>query len=90
MRVIAKSLYPMPLLDLDIISQGNQEEYQAIQVMIKLIEIAEKEYSAIPNERYNPKNRNDNNIGMVLVQTELIFKNSKDAKEFAFGIQGRL
>ena len=84
MRVIAKSLYPMPLLDLDIISQGNQEEYQAIQVMIKLIEIAEKEYSAIPNERYTPKNR------MVLVQTELIFKNSKDAKEFAFGIQGRL
>jgi len=52
MRICAKSLYPAPLLDIEITAKQVLEEIQAVLILVKIIDSAQEKYKAIPNEQY--------------------------------------
>ena len=83
MRTCAKSLYPAPLLDIEML-----EEIQAVLILVKIIDSAQEKYKAIPNEQYSPAIIRNIKEGMISIKCELIFPKAENAKEFAFGLSG--
>lgn len=88
MTILAKTLYPAPLLDIEITAEQMIEEIQAILVLLKLIDSAQEKYKAIPNEKYSPTMNKTIQKGMMNIKCELIFPKAESANEFAFGING--
>lgn len=88
MEIFAKTLYPAPLVDIEIVANENMENIVAILTVVKIIDMAQEKYKAVPNERYYPGKKNGVKKGMVLIETELIFPKAEDAKNFAFGLPG--
>ena len=88
MRICAKSLYPAPLLDIEITSKQVLEEIQAVLILVKIIDSAQEKYKAIPNEQYSPTIIRNIKEGMISIKCELIFPKAENAKEFEFGLSG--
>lgn len=89
MRICAKSLYPAPLLDIEITAKQVLEEIQAVLILVKIIDSAQEKYKAIPNEQYSPAIIRNIKEGMISIKCELIiFPKAENAKEFAFGLSG--
>ncbi len=88
MRVCAKSLYPAPLLDIEITAEQMSEGSQAIREILKLIDSAQEKYKAIPNEQYSPTMLKTIQKGMLSIKCELIFPKAENTMEFVFGIGG--
>lgn len=84
MRICAKSLYPAPLLDIEITAKQVLEEIQAVLILVKIIDSAQEKYKAIPNEQIIRNIKE----GMISIKCELIFPKAENAKEFAFGLSG--
>lgn len=87
MRICAKSLYPAPLLDIEITAKQVLEEIQAVLILVKIIDSAHEKYKAI-NEQYSPTIIRNIKEGMISIKCELIFPKAENAKEFAFGLSG--
>ena len=88
MEIFAKTLYPAPLVDIEIVANENMENIVAILTVLKIIDIAQEKYKAIPNERYSPGTKKGFQEGMMLIEVEMIFPKVEDAKDFAFGLPG--
>ena len=73
MRICAKSLYPAPLLDIEITAKQVLEEIQAVLILVKIIDSAQEKYKAIPNEQYSPAIIRNIKEGMISIKCELIF-----------------
>lgn len=54
MEIFAKTLYPAPLVDIEIVANENMENIVAILTVLKIIDMAQEKYKAVPNERYYP------------------------------------
>lgn len=63
MRICAKSLYPAPLLDIEITAKQVLEEIQAVLILVKIIDSAQEKYKAIPNEQYKLTQRGTLKLG---------------------------
>lgn len=46
MRICVKSLYPAPLLDIEITAKQVLEEIQAVLILVKIIDSAQEKYKA--------------------------------------------
>ena len=86
MLIFAKSLYPAPLLDIEIVANEELEKIHAILIIVKLIDLAQGKYKAIPNEQYFPGINRNISEKRIVVKSELIFPKAEDSKEFAFGL----
>lgn len=47
MRICAKSLYPAPLLDIEITAKQVLEEIQAVLILVKIIDSAQEKYNVL-------------------------------------------
>lgn len=65
MRICAKSLYPAPLLDIEITAKQVLEEIQAVLI---LVNSAQEKYKAIPNEQYSPTIIRNIKEGMISIK----------------------
>lgn len=75
MLIFAKSLYPAPLLDIEIVANEELEKIHAILIIVKLIDLAQGKYKAIPNEQYFPGiNRNISEKRIVVKSESRRFK----------------
>lgn len=86
MLIFARSLYPAPLLDIEIVANEGREKIQAFLTIVKLIDLAQEKYKAIPNEQYFPGINKKVSEERIVVKSELIFPKAEDSKEFAFGL----
>ena len=86
MLIFAKSLYPASLLDIEIVANEELEKIHAILTIVKLIDLAQEKYKAIPNEQYFPGINRNIHEKRIVVKSELIFLKAEDSKEFAFGL----
>ena len=86
MLIFAKSLYTAPLLDIEIVANEELEKIHAILTIVKLIDLAQEKYKAIPNEQYCPRMNKNISREIISVKGELIFPKAEDSKEFAFGL----
>lgn len=86
MLIFARSLYPAPLLDIEIVTNEGLEKIHAFLTFVKLIDLAQEKYKAIPNEQYSPGMNKNISKGMISIKGELIFPKAEDSKEFAFGL----
>ena len=68
MRICAKSLYPAPLLDIEITAKQVLEEIQAVLILVKIIDSAQEKYKAIPNEQYSPAIIRNIKEGMISIK----------------------
>lgn len=80
MRICAKSLYPAPLLDIEITAKQVLEEIQAVLILVKIIDSAQEKYKAIPNEQYSPAIIRNIKEGMISIKCELIFPKAEKCK----------
>ena len=86
MRICAKSLYPAPLLEIEIVANEGIEKIQAFLTIVKLIDLAQEKYKASPSEQYFPGINKNIPQGIIIIKGELIFPKAEDSKEFAFGL----
>ena len=87
MRLCTKTLYPAPLLDIEILANERKEMLVAFLMIIKLIDFAQEKYKAFPNDKYLPEMNKNIQEGIIIFKAELIFPKVEDSNEFVLELK---